>query len=195
MRPILCLCLLALAALPAVELADLKTERQEKLYYQRADLPRVVQELIEKPLAVRELRACFDATADEKIRFNLLLIIDKKIREGKLIDGERDQAVAMLVDVVRDGNPWIQTEGVYAIGNADGAAGNAAIITLLDAKSDLAFFHAVFAYQQINGKLPELTAEQRQRLVRVNQVMSGPKEEIDTLAERELAAFMSRFAF
>jgi hypothetical protein len=195
MRPILCLCLLALAALPAVELADLKTERQEKLYYQRANLPKVVQELIEKPLAVRELRACFDATADEKIRFNLLLIIDKKIREGKLIDGERDQAVAMLVDVVRDGNPWIQTEGVYAIGNAEGAAGNAAIITLLDSKSDLAFFHAVFAYQQINGKLPDLTAEQRQRLVRVNQVMQGPKEEIDALAERELATFMSRFAF
>ena len=188
-------CLVACTMLAGVELSDLKTERQEQLYYSRESLPKVVQDLIELPLSVPDMFAFYKASTDEKIRFNLVLIIDKKIRENKLIEGERDQAIAMLVQVVRDGNPWIQTEGVFAIGNAQGAVGNQAIINLFDTKSDLAFFHAVIAYNQINEKVPDLTAEQKQRLVRVSQVMSGPKEERDKLAEQELAAFMQQFAF
>lgn len=186
------LVLMALSALHAVELADLARERQERLYYDRDTLPQVVQELIAAPVSVADFRAFYENTRDEKIRFNILLIVDKKIREEKLMDGDGEAAVALLRDVMRDGNPWIQTEGVYALGNAGGADNVKAIASVLESRSDLALFHALIAYNQVTGQVPELDEAKLQRIKKVSGLSS---EERQQLAEREWTTFMSSLAY
>lgn len=192
---LLLLTVLLAAVLPAAEIADLAKERQVKLYYSEATLPKTVKELIDDARPVADYAAAYAATRDEITKFNLVIIIDKKLRRPKVAEADRKAGLALLVTATKEGNPWVQTEAVFALGNAKGKEANAEILHLLKSESDLAFFHAVLAYAQANQVIPELDEDQRDRFLRMQAFMDLGPERQNQLADIEMERYLKRKTF
>lgn len=195
MRPPLLapLLLLALAApAEAVSLEDLHDERQEELYYDWETLPATVRELVAADIRIADMVAFFEETYSEKARFNVVLIVGKKL--GRLPPQEIAEARAFLVDCLEHPNPWVRTEAVFAVvGPGAGSGLAAAIAGLFDDPSDLAFYHAVESYMRLTGERPELDDGQADRLRRVEQaLLAGHRERI---AEAEWKRYVASILF
>lgn len=187
----ICLLLLFLGFAVGASLDDLERERQEELYY--VELPATVTSLVASPIPLADYIARYRETDDEILRFNLVVILDKRLRTGAIVGEERTQAIAFLAECLREGNPWIRTEAVYALGNAQGAAADAAIRACLDDVSQTVVYHAVIALIQIHGEQPDLSPEQEATLAAVHRAQAeGTHNE---LAMRELRTYMNRGGF
>jgi hypothetical protein len=172
---------------------SLERQRQEKLYYDEETLPATVKRLIESDLAVADFNKAYRDSKDEVIRFNLVLIVDKRVRHNKWNAQERDAAMKFFQDALNSDNPWIITEAVYSLGNAQVAAALPAVKKCLDSKSGLAVFHATIAYIAITGERPQLTQEQVAKIMVVQKAFEGSRQ--NDLADQEIAEYLSQKVF
>ncbi|MBA3937126.1 MAG: HEAT repeat domain-containing protein [Planctomycetes bacterium] len=195
-----CLALLMLLTLPAATCAEgllailSKGQRQEKLYYTLDALPPAVSQLIAGNQPAREYQDAYRATDDEITKFNLVLIMDKKLHQGIWTGADHDAALAFLRSCVRNANPWIKTEAVFALGNSGDPTALPDVRTCMDDASLTAVYHAVLAWRQLSGDMPELNAAQ-QRKVQAFSRLSGDMEAQNALADKELADFVTHAAF
>lgn len=200
MTRLACLALLLLlnaATAPSAEglLAILaQGPRQEKLYYDQEHLPDVVAKLIAGSESVREYQDAYRGTDDEIAKFNLVLIMDKKLLRGIWTGADKDATLDFLRKCVRNANPWIKTEAVYALGNSGDRTALADVRKCLDDVSLTAVFHAVVAYRQLSGELPELSAAQLKKIAAFNRLI-GDAEARNALADKELADYAKQAAF
>jgi hypothetical protein len=171
-----------------VSLADLATERQEHLYYEADQLPATVQALIEQPLGVAAMIEHYRRVGGEKDKFNLILIMGGKTELGLIAGGDRELAVGFFETCLADPNPWVRTEAVYAIGNAQGDSALATVRRHLEDPSDLVTFHAILSLLQIQGDLPALDERQAEVLRRVGSGLEAGRG--NELADAELDAYL-----
>ena len=185
MRVLLAL-LLATAAC-ALDLAPLRADLQESLYYGADTLPAAVTALIAAPTPTAELVAAFAAERDPLVQFNLVIVLGRRLdRDPPPIDAERAELVAFFAGPLRHAHPWVRIEAVYQLGRTKDAGHLAAIRRVYGDASDLAFLHAVIAASSIIGEAdPELTPEHILRLQAARHKLSdnaAAKRELDELA-------------
>ena len=166
----------------------LDKERQTQLYYEVEELPQAVKALIEAKLSVAQIATAYAKTDDQIKKFNLVLILDKKAVSGQLNQAEMAAANAFFRDCLGHANPWIKTEAVFALGNADGAVALPAIERCLKDRSLTVVYHAAIAIQMISGRDPKLTDEQADKVRKVA-ALPGIAEK-NALAELELKEYI-----
>jgi hypothetical protein len=165
---VVALCCAAVASAAGASVFDvLQTQREEQLYYHDDLLPAAVRNLIAGPLSVPAATTYFAQSQDDVLRFNLVLILGQKVRDGGLDPQERKAAVDFLAGCLKDGNPWIKTEAVFALGNAHAQGALPEIRRCLDDPNPTVVYHAALAIRAITGALPPFTSDQlaRARLV------------------------------
>ena len=185
MRILLALLLVASAA--AVDLAPLRADLQENLYYDSDTLPAAVAALIAAPTPTAELVAAFAAERDPLVQFNLVIVLGRRLdRDPPPVDRERAELVAFFAGSLQHVHPWVRIEAVYQLGRTKDAAHLAAIRRLYGDPSDLTFLHAVIAVSSMLGEMdPELTPDHNQRLQDARHKLSdnaAAKRELDELA-------------
>jgi hypothetical protein len=167
---------------------DLDTSRQERLYYTMDQLPESVNKLTEKDIAISAFVKGYNNSIDEIKRFNLILILDKKLCAGQYKGDDKTMAIEFLRQKLKSGNPWIKTEAVYALGNIRADNAKEDILGCLDDKSITASYHAYVAYRLTFNEEPALTDEQMERIMRFDNIGNNI-DEINKLADKELSEF------
>lgn len=185
MLAIVGLALLTLVALPGEDslFKPLDRDHQEKLYYNTAALPKAVVALVERNLPIDVLVGEYAQSKDEINRFNLIVILDKKLIAGQYQGEDRAKAIALLKTALKDGNPWSKTEAVYALGNAKAVEARIDMIKALSDSSVTVTHHAFVAIAQTFGAVPPATPAQQARLD------AFAKADDNQLADRELAEY------
>jgi len=186
--------LFMLAALPILAFSAeinfdaLNQQRQERLYYDVNQLKDSVQSLIAADIPIGVMAHAYDIENDEIKRFNIIIILDKKIKNNEYKENDRVEAIEILKKAIKAGNPWIRTEAIYALGNAKCADAQEIMNACLDDPSATVTFHAVIAIQNTFGIVPELTESQK---LRMKTFMDAESREDgkNKLADKELAEY------
>lgn len=169
----------------------LDRERQERLYYKLDALPPTVQQLIRDPVDVAQFVSSYAKAKDETKKFNLVLILDKKLRAGAIPDADKPAAISFFRSCLAHGNPWIVTEAAFALGNAKAEDALPDITACFKNTSVTAVFHAVLAYQMITGELPVLD-EHLQGMIRRFPALKEDGGARNQLADEEMRDYLSR---
>jgi hypothetical protein len=185
------LCLGAPAAAAASAFDALLRERQEQLYYTVETLPATVRALIDDAPAVQEAIDSYAAAKDEYVKFNLVLILDKQVRSGRVKDADKALALTFFASCLEHGNPWIKTEAVYALGNAQAQGALPAIRRCFDDDSATVVFHAALSYIEVTKQRPDLTREQQGRFDAAARAAEAGNDGLNRLADQELARYVS----
>jgi hypothetical protein len=119
---ILVWCLAWWVALPAQAadvhglIAGLESQRNERLYYQRGELPANVQDLIKLPDATMQIILAYRlASPDPLVRFNLITILVHRLT-AKTPGTGKLPVIACLVQALGDSHPWVRTEATWGLG-------------------------------------------------------------------------------
>jgi hypothetical protein len=187
----LSLCQSSAAVVDAASPFDvLVTKRQEQLYYTVPTLPADVQALIQGPIVVSDAIAYYKRTNDEVIKFNLVLILDKKVRAHQLSDKDTALACDFFAICLGHANPWIVTEAVFALGNAQGKEALPAIQSCFTSPYATVVFHAVVASKMITGAMPNLSQVEMDQVKTVYALTrTGNHDALNELASKELQAY------
>lgn len=97
-------------------IASLHQLRMEALHYGSRRMPGNMEELERRENVVLKLAMAYYADQDDGLfRFSLVILLNQKLRSGKL--GIQDKAVVerCLVRSLRDKEPWVRTEGVWGL--------------------------------------------------------------------------------
>ena len=186
------LTLLLFASCSALDLAPLRADLQETLYYKSDALPAAVTALIAAPTPAAELVAAFAAERDPLVQFNLVIVLGKRLdRDPPPTAAQQAELVAFFAGSLAHAHPWVRVEAVYQLGRTKDAGHLAAIRRVYRDASDFAFLHAVIAVANILGEAdPELTPDQLQRLHE-----AAPKLSDNAAATRELDELASSGVF
>jgi Protein of unknown function (DUF1161) len=116
------------------ELIDsLHVRRNMNLYYNYADMPGNVSALMQRPDNVMELIAALTRGDDDAlVRFNLAMILNKKLSVGSLSEADRSAINAALAEQLDDESAWVRTEAVWGLRFAPDAKYKAAVEALVD---------------------------------------------------------------
>ncbi len=186
--------LFMLAAMPILAFSveinfdALNQQRQEKLYYDVTLLPDSVKTLIAADIPIGALANAYDIEKNEIKRFNIIIILDKKIKNNAYKDNDRVEAIEVLKKAIKAGNPWIRTEAIFALGNAKCADAQAIMTGCLDDPSATVTFHAFMAIQGTFGAVPNLTESQVLRM-KIFIDADNRADGKNTLADKELADY------
>ncbi|HYE06334.1 MAG TPA: HEAT repeat domain-containing protein [Planctomycetota bacterium] len=180
---------LCLSADAQTALEGLKDDHQKKLYYKTEELPACVTALIADDVAVDELVRYHDAAKNEILKFNIILVLDKKVRNKTIGQADIDTCLALFTKCLTEGNPWIKTEAVFALGNANGKEALPQIVRCLDDPSATVVYHAVMAHVMITKNLPRMTEAQQRKFIKAQEAVVNDRR--NELADAELADYTS----
>ena len=97
-------------------ITSLHTSRNTRLYYLRDQFPANLIELEQRDGAIPALVAAYYADKDDSLfRFNIIMVLSHKLKDGKFSAHERDIVGNCLVDSLKESDPWIKTEGVWGL--------------------------------------------------------------------------------
>jgi hypothetical protein len=97
-------------------IASLHTSRNENLYYDKSAFPPNLKEIERRKGHVAELVAAYHAEKNDPVfRFNIVMILSHKLKDGTLLPGDKDAIGKCLLDSLRDPSAWVRTEGVWGL--------------------------------------------------------------------------------
>jgi Protein of unknown function (DUF1161) len=116
------------------ELIDsLRVQRNMNLYYNYSDMPNNVIALMQHQDNLPELIAALKRSdGDALVRFNLTLILNKKLTNGSVDEAGLGAINATLAEQLNDESAWVRTEAVWGLRFAPDAKYEAAVGALVD---------------------------------------------------------------
>lgn len=116
------------------ELIDsLRVQRNMSLYYNYSDMPGNVIALMQHQDNLGELIAALKRHDDDAlVRFNLTLILNKKLTNGSVNKADHSAINATLVKQLDDESAWVRTEAVWGLRFAPDVKYEAAVEALVD---------------------------------------------------------------
>jgi hypothetical protein len=169
----------------------LTTDRQEQLYYHDENLPDAVKKLIGTPVVVADAIAYFRRSKDDLVKFNIMIILEQQIHNLTLPGPDCDTANAFFATCLTNGNPWIETEAVFALGNAGSPKYLPQITRCLDSPYPTVVYHAIGAIHAITGNLPPLTRDQVAKFREVPPFPLGDFRAINAFSDTELKTYQA----
>jgi hypothetical protein len=192
--PILALCCgLAPDLFGASAFDVLQTQREEHLYYADDALPAAVKALIKDPATVADAVAYYRQAKDDLVRFNILIILDKRMTTpGLLADADRAPAIAHFAAALKDPNPWLRTEAVSALGDAGDRANLQKIARCLNDPCPTVVHFANGGILSITGKRAPLTPAQANQDLKATMAELKGWDAMNALADAELKASLTQ---
>lgn len=90
--------------------------RNESLYYDPSNFPSNLKEIERREGGVAELAAAYRADQDDPVfRFNIILLLNRKLKTQTLTAADKDAIANCLVDSLKDTSSWVRTEGVWGL--------------------------------------------------------------------------------
>lgn len=112
---------------------SLHVQRNVNLYYNYSDMPGNVTALMQHQDNLAELIDTLKYGDDDAlVRFNLTLILNKKLSNGSVNEAGRSAINATLAEQLNDESAWVRTEAVWGLRFAPDAKYEAAVEALVD---------------------------------------------------------------
>jgi hypothetical protein len=141
-------------------IGTLHQSRNETLYYDESTYPKNVNQIIDDKNIINPLVSAYHAdTNDDLFRFNIIMILNKKLR-SHVSDKEKDLIGNCLLESLKDSSPWVKTEAVWGLGFIAEKKFVPMIMPLLDDKDDNVVNEAILTLTKINGLGGEMVSNQ-----------------------------------
>ncbi len=161
----------------------LRTKRQERLYY--TVLPDAVVALGHRhDILAAEFDAVMRRSSEPLVRFNLVLVLELRLKGNALDPAERPLALALVERALADPDAWVRTEAAFTLGNLRDAQALPMLNRLLDDAAPTVVLHAAVAIEQISGNQPAMTPKQSRIYNLATAAMQNGT--IEDLADREI---------
>jgi hypothetical protein len=105
----------------------------QSLYSNNSNYANQIQEIINRPDTTQPLiKAYYTAVNDATFRFNVILLLNQKIKTDSLGPLEMDAAVQCLLDGLKDSSPLVRGEALWGLGQTRNKKWAPAVNTLLN---------------------------------------------------------------